>query len=419
KYVDAKKDDPAGYEGRGRALFNLKKFKEAVADFDAYLAKSKPADTDRADIERLKVLALESDPSTKLPAEERIAKYTELINKAPDAKESSTLYVNRGVAHFEKGNFDTALKDFEAAAKLDGGQPSTLANVASAAFRKADKSKAAADYTAAAAAYDRILTKEPANTEALLSRADIQLALKKYTEAIADYGKVIASNPETKTLVAVLTNRAAAYLMLPKPDTKAAIADYTAILAKSPTDTTVLGLRAMAHKSLSDWASAAADFTKLIEAGKPKVDIELLLSRAECTFNLGIARKDTPTKGGPEFDSAIADYTAVLTEKADNADALFSRGLAYYRKSGRKALPELAKAIADFEALVKVKTDHADAWYRIGLAADDYGVASEPDQEAMFTKAIAAYEKYITLPKVSATDIESTKKRIEQLKEAL
>ena len=419
KYIEMKKDDPSGYEGRGRVLFNLKKYKEAIADFDAYLAKAKPGDKDRADIERLKVLAMESDPTTKLPPEQRIAKYTELINAAPDAKESSTLYTNRGVAHFDKGDFDSAFKDFEAAAKLDGGQPATLANAASAAFRKADKSKAAADYTVAAAAYDRILAKEPANSEALLSRADIQLALKKYPEAIADYGKVIANNPEPKTLVAVLTNRAAAYLMLPKPDTKAAIADYTSILAKNPADTTVLGLRAMAHKSVSDWNAAAADFTKLIDAAKPKVDIDLLLSRAECTFNLGLARKDTPTKGGPEFDSAIADYTAVLAEKADSVDALFSRGLAYYRKSGRKNTADLTKAIADFEATVKVKADNADAWYRIGLAADDYGVASEPDQEAMFTKAIAAYEKYISLPGVPAAEIENTKKRIEQLKEAL
>lgn len=37
----------------------------------------------------------------------------------------------------------------------------------------------------------------------------------------------------------------------------------------------------------------------------------------------------------------------------------------------------------------------------------------------MFTKAIAAYEKYISLPGVPAAEIENTKKRIEQLKEAL
>lgn len=418
RYIELKKDDPVGYEGRGRAYFNLKKLTEALADFEAFLAKAPAGDKTRGEIEKLRVLALEGSGGAKSP-DQLIEQYTKLINANPNDKDSALLYTNRGVAYFNKGEFDTALKDFEQAAKLDGGQPESLVNIASAAFRKAEKTKAPADYAAAGAAYTKVLEKAPTNADALASRADINLAQKKYAEAIADYTKFLTANPNAKETVAVLTNRAAAYLLLPTPDFKGAVADYTAILTKQPNDPAIYNLRALAYKSQKEWASAIADFTKQLDLTKPKADPAVLLARAECSFNLGMARRETPTKGVAEFDAAIADYTTFLAGKPDAADVLYSRGLAYYRKSGRKTLPDLDKAIADFEAATKAKADLADAWYRLGLACDDYGVASEPDQEKMFTKAIEAYGKFLALPGVPQADIDMTKKRIADLKEAL
>ncbi len=418
KYIALKPDDAAGYEGRGRAYYNLMKFKEAVADFESFLAKAPANDKNRPEIERLKVLALEGSGDAKSP-DQLIEQYTKLIDKAPDAKESAVLYINRGVAYFNKKDYDKALKDFEKAASLDGGDIKTLNNVASAAYKKAEQTKAPADYAAAAAAFGKVLAKEPNNADALASRADINLAQKKYAEAIVDYTKFLAVNPNAKEVVAVLTNRAAAALLLPTPDVKAAIADYSAIIAKAPSDPAVYGLRALAYKSQKDWANAAADFTKQIDLSKPKVEPDTLLARAECNFNVALSKKDAPTKGNPEFDLAIADYTAFLDAKPGTAEVLFSRGLAWYRKSGRKGLPELTKAIADFEAATKAKADNADAWYRLGLAADDYGVASEPDQESMFMKAIDAYGKYVALPNVPAADADGIKKRIQELKDAI
>lgn len=414
RYIEMKKDDPAGYEGRGRAYFNVRKFAEAKSDFEAYLAKAPATEKNRGEIEGL--LANAADAGGNIPAAEKIALYTKAIASNPNNPIS---YTNRGVAYFGQGDYDNALKDFTKAAELDGGQESSLVNLASATFRKAEKTKMPADYQAAAAAYGKVLTKNPNSGDALAARADINLALKKYAEAIADYTKYLQLNPNAKELVAILTNRAASYLLLPTPDYKAAIADYTGIVTKQPTEPTAYSLRGLAYKNQKDYAAAVADLTKFLDLTKPKVDPDTLLARAECNFNLGIARKDAPTKGVPEFDSAIADYTAFLTTKADDASVLYSRGLAYYRKSGRKTLPDLDKAIADFEAATKAKADMADAWYRLALACDDYGVASEPDQEKMFGKAVEAYTKFVGLPGVPAADVEMFNKRIKELKEVL
>lgn len=416
-YLTIKPGDVIGLEGRGRARFNQKQFTEAITDFEAFLAVIPASDKTRPEIERLRILAMGSG-ITKDP-DILIREYTKLINAAPDAKDSTILYTNRGVELFTKSDFRGALKDFSTAATLDGGAIASLKNILSAAYKVYAISKTKADADVVMIAADKVIAKSPADTEAIATRADLLLETKDFTRAITEYTRILTATPNSPEAPAILMNRAAAYAQLTTPDFKNALADLNVILTKAPTNLEAYRLRMQVQSNLKNYAAVVADVTKMLDLSKPKIDPNLLVARAEANITLGVSRGATPTKGIPEFDAAIADYTAVLGLTPTNPTALYNRGFAYSKKSGRKSVPELQKAIADFEAAIKLKPDFVDAWDRLARAYDDYGLNSEPDQEVAWTKAIDAYTKFASLPGVVQADIDAAKKRVADLKTGL
>jgi tetratricopeptide (TPR) repeat protein len=413
----AKSGDVNALEGRGRARFNAKQFTEAIADFDAFLAAAPATTTNKPEIERLRVLALESTGGTK-NVEMLIAQYTKLIDAAPDAKDSAILYTNRGVQLFNKGDFAGAGKDFTKASTIDGGELSSLKNILSAAYKQYEKSKIKPDADAVLAAADKVLAKDPKDTDGVATRADVLLATKDFAKAIAEYSRILAANPNSKESAAVQMNRAAAYLQLTPPDYKAALTDLNAVITKTPMDIETIRIRLQVHQALKDYPATIIDATKILMlAGKP--DTEALVTRANANINIASSKDVVPTKGAAALDAAIADYTVVITANPTDANLLVNRGIAYVKKSGRKSIPEIQKAIADFEAAIKVKADMAEAWDRLARAYDDFGLNSEPDQEMAWTKAIDAYSKYASFSGVAPADAETAKKRAAALKDAL
>ena len=415
--LTAKSGDINALEGRGRARFNAKQFTEAIADFDAFLAAAPATTTNKPEIERLRVLALESTGGTK-NVEMLIAQYTKLIDAAPDAKDSAILYTNRGVQLFNKGDFAGAGKDFTKASTLDGGELSSLKNILSAAYKQYDKTKAKPDADAVLTAADKVLAKDPKDADGIATRADVLLATKDFVKAIAEYTRILAANPNSKESVAVQMNRAAAYLQMTPPDYKAALTDLNVVITKTPMDIETVRIRLQVNQALKDYPATILDANKILMlSGKP--DTDALIARANANTIIGTSKVATPSKGTPELDAAIADYTVLITAKPTDPTLLINRGIAYVRKSGRKSIPEIQKAIADFDAAIKLKADMPEAWDRLARAYDDFGLNSDPDQEMAWTKAIDAYTKYAALPGVAPADAETAKKRAAALKEAL
>ncbi|MCX6369044.1 MAG: tetratricopeptide repeat protein [Armatimonadetes bacterium] len=416
-YIALQPDKPFGYEGLGRVQYNLQDYKGAAANFEKYL-KFKPTD-----MEIKKLLALAKASGGGASSAEKIAALTDAINADP---KDPVAYTNRGVAYFEAQDFDKAIADFKKALELSPNQMQYLNNLASAAGKKADKTQADVDYRVAVDAYGQLLAKSPSNAEALGAQAFLYLKLKQWDSAMASYAKYLATNPtDQKELLAALTNRAYCALQKPTPDFASAIADYTKIIALAPTDPKAYELRGRTYLDMKNLAAAAADFDKVLQLSGSK-DLEIVKNQAVIYFNLGENKRkaNDASKGLPEFEKAITNYTTYLTAKPTDAIALYGRGLAIYRKAKASTdvkvkLAELKKASADFEAATKADPKYADAWYYLGLSYDDYGVADELSQEVMFPKAIAAYEKYVTLPGVPAADVDAIKKRITQLKDAL
>jgi tetratricopeptide (TPR) repeat protein len=416
QFLGKRPDDPAGFRGRGIAQYNQQNWADAVTDFEKYLAKK----NDDADIKKYYAIALSKVPGGE---EKALTALKSAIAANPNDPDG---YTQIGVKYFEMKKYDDAIANFKKATELKPENALVASrNLANAYAAKALETKTDPDRQLAIDAYGKVLAVDAKDAGALAARADLNLAAKKYDAAIGDYTNYLAvapkdGKPETqKVLVAVYTNRAIAYSSKSPADVKSAVADYGEIIRLQPNDAVAYNLRALALLSQKDYKGAVTDLDKYLtlKANDP----DALLNRAAAYYNLGIAAKDTPTKGGAEFDKSVADYTAFLAlpGKSSDAPALFSRGLAQYRKSGTKDKALLKSAIADFEAATKVKATEADYFYYLGLASDNLGVAQEDIQEEMFQKAIAAYEKFTSLPGAPAADVDNVKKRVAALKEAI
>jgi tetratricopeptide (TPR) repeat protein len=416
-YIGLEPSKTYGFDGRSRSRYNTKDYAGAVQDFDKLLALLPINDPSRPEIVTLRANALVNSGGTVSSAD-KIKALSDAIAASPNP----ISYTNRGVEYFASNDFDKAIADFQKAVDLDKeGKLEYLNNLASAYGKKADKTKADADYTNAANAYAKILAKKPADTNALAAQADLYMLLKQWDNAISTYTKFLATNPaDAATVVKVLNNRAAAALSKTPPDYKTAAADYTQVTTKLPNDPKGFDLLGRVYYELKDYPNAIVSFEKYVTMNKQ--DSEAFVNLASSYYNVGLSKKSATGNGVAELDKSIASYTSAAGLKP-SPEVTFSRGLASFRKSQVQMPADKKKSLkagmADFEAATKLKADYADAWYYLALSADNYGVADELSQEEMFKKAIDAYTKYASLPTVKPAEADAAKKRIAQLKEAL
>lgn len=101
--------------------------------------------------------------------------------------------------------------------------------------------------------------------------------------------------------------------------------------------------------------------TQIIDEGKASKE-----ALAIALFNRGNAYDDSG-----DHDGAIADYTASIKLKPDNADSYYNRGIAYEGKQ------DYDSAIADYSALIKLMPDYAKAYYGRGRAKEAKGDLAE------------------------------------------
>jgi tetratricopeptide (TPR) repeat protein len=403
-------DGDANY-GLAVALYNTKKKADAAPYLEKFLAGN-PKDADKKEASRLLALckvetgagALDIDTVRKLNEPDVWERYADKMLK-------------------EK-KFDLAIEGFGAVIGLQADERA-YNNRAVAYTTKAATTKKMEDYAAAAADYSEVIKRNPKNAKAFTARAQANLEQKKYTEAIADYSEYLKLEPSGAEAPLAYNNRAYCYTNLPTPDYKSIIGDYSALIIRTPTEPMNYYYRALAYNAQKEYPTAIADFDKflMLKAG----DTNGLVNRALALYNQGwaLAKTKTGTKGLPELEKAMADYTQLLASKPNDALYLFSRGMCAFRHSEAQdklvsKTADLKKASADFEAAVAAKASDTDAQYYAGLCYDNWAVAitaDDPDFEPTVKKAIAAYEKFVALP--GATDIEATKKRIADLKEAL
>ena len=190
-----------------------------------------------------------ADPDTK------IAGCTALIQTSHGIAEYlSTAYNNRGVAYFEKGEYDRAIQDFNEAIHLSSNAEAAYYGRGLAYKKKGDFDRAIQDFNEA-------IRLNPNFERAYYDRGNAYIDKEEYDRAVQDFNEAIRLNRNNANNY---NNRVVAYER--KGDYGRAIQDYNQAIQLNPHDTNAFLNRGSAYFDQANLTAAIADFEHTISA---------------------------------------------------------------------------------------------------------------------------------------------------------
>ncbi len=251
-------------------------------------------------------------------ADRAIAACTRILQgRGETARNRAVAHLNRGIAFYEKGNYDRALSDYNDALRLD---PS-----ADAYYQRGLVYYAKDDYDRAIADYD------------------VAIKLGPNRKAYGGDGKLIGS----KQVVAhYYYARGNAYRA--KGNYDRAIADYNEAIKLDPKDPSYYNRRGLAYKAKGDVDRAIADFNEAI--------------RLDPKYDLAYDNRGDAYLAKGDIDRAIADYSEAIKIDPKYATYYSDRGAAYRAKGNYD------RAIADYNEAIRLDPKDPNGYYGRGLA---------------------------------------------------
>ncbi|MDR2700912.1 MAG: CHAT domain-containing protein [Spirochaetaceae bacterium] len=223
---------------------------------------------------------------------------------------------DQGIAHYNAGDYDSAIADYTQAIALEPKDYYAYNNRGLAYVAKGELDRAIADYTQAIAL-------NPKYDAAYNNRGIAYAAKGELDRAITDYTRAIKLNSK---LEQIYNNRGNAYAA--KGELDRAITDYNQAITLNPKDDHAYNNRGNVYKEKGELDRAITDYNQAITLNPDSV------------FAYNNRGNAYAAKG--ELDRAIADYTQAITLNPKDDYVYNSRGSAYARKG------EPDKAIADF-----------------------------------------------------------------------
>jgi len=194
-------------------------------------------------------------------------------------------YKNSGIAYFDTGDYDSAIKEYTEAIRLRHGYAEIYRDRGNAYNRRGDYDSAIVDYTKA-------IRLKLNDMQVYNSRGDAYMSKGDYDQAIDDYTKTIQLEFHDARIYG---NRGQAYYN--KQDYDRAIMDYSKVLQLKPDDTLVYYNRGQAYYNKQDYAQAIIDYESVLRLD-PKNE--------GAKKNLEAARKRLPQKIQPQKSSNSA-----------------------------------------------------------------------------------------------------------------
>jgi tetratricopeptide (TPR) repeat protein len=177
-----------------------------------------------------------------------------------------------------------------------------------------------------------LLTKIPADPDALRQRAMVYADLGNLSSAFADFKQALLIRPNDPD---ILLDRAVVYQG--QGQYADALTDLESALAARANDPDILNTRGLVFAGMDEFDKALADYNLALEL-RPD-DPVTLCNRANLYFNDGA------------YEQAIADYTSALALAPGDPDILFYRGTAHH------AHGHYAPALADYTAALTAAPD--------------------------------------------------------------
>ena len=157
---------------------------------------------------------------------------------------------NQGVKKTERGDFKSAIKDFNEVLQIN---PTFIEAYCNRGIARAELG----DYKGAMADFDSALSLNPAHADAYDKRGTVRAQMGDQKGALVDFDQALQREPN---LVDAYYNRGLAHTQL--GNFQEAIADYNQAIRINPTLAEAYGNRGFVHYRLGDKPKAIADFQK-------------------------------------------------------------------------------------------------------------------------------------------------------------
>ena len=267
-----------------------------------------------------------------------------------------TVFVRRGDAYTDKGDFERALDDYATVIHMVPDAPQSF-NV----------------YNSRGILYfQQAQQHQESEQEKLIAKA------------LADFDKAIALNPHSAIAYA---NRGTIYQK--KGRHSNAIADCAKAIELKP-DSVTYYTRGVSYAAIEEFEKALADFASAIRLSPDY--FYAYNDRGSVYYDQ--ARRQSDSGARTELlNKALTDYTTASKLNPGYVDALYNRGLIYYEKG------ELDKAISEYTNVINIDPKFSNSYCNRGIA---YAAKSneEQDQESKIKlqdKALSDYSKAIKL----------------------
>ncbi len=328
---------------------------EARKDLIAFLNEESRRSQSRADRlgegERLQIeVALSELAQAATDPEEKLALFGFARNGSTDAG----FYRERAMLHFEKGDFEQAISDFDQALRLQPDQPGLLFQRAAARASAGQVEKALEDY-------DLVLQIQPDDGPALAARGALRHDTGDFAGAARDYEAALALEPANARLH---YGRGLAFLELDEHER--ALGEFENVLKLEPGHLGALRSHAETCLHNGDLPRAIADLDELIRRQPEEIDLYLQRARAHA--------------GMEDSEQALMDYNKVLVFQPDHPEGILERGRTHFR------LGRIERAVEDLEEAIRLQPVGADTFHDLARAH-----ARQGDLE----KAIGCFEQAI------------------------
>ena len=365
------------YNQKGMILFDLKRYREALADYNRAIAINP-----NSAYYNYRSLVYADQGKLDLA----LADHNKAIAINPNF---ASAYNNRGNLYSDQEKLDLALADYNKAIAIDR-------NFAEAYYNRGGLYKNQEKLEKALADYNKAIALDRNFAEAYYNRSLVYSDQEKLEKALDDYDRVIAIKPN---FASAYYNRGNLYKNQGELDL--ALDDYDRVIAIKPNDADAYNNRGLVYKNQEKLEKALADYNKAIAIDRNyagayynRGDLynnqgELDLALADYNKAIAIDRNFAEAynnrglvyKNQEKLDLALADYNKAIAIKPNDADAYNNRGLVY------KNQEKLDLALADYNKAIAINRNFAEAYYNRGnLYADQ-----EKLEKALadFNKAIA------------------------------
>ncbi len=176
-------------------------------------------------------------------------------------------YFQRAKKYFDQQDYATSVSLLDSALLFQSDHVSSMATRASAHYNLGNMDEALKDYDKAIELWPIDEANKTVLTALYFERGDTYYSSKKFDQAISDFTKAIEMD-STNALAFMYRGDARDYTGLHQE----AIADYTKAIELNPTDGTAFFNRGVTKQNLKDEKGACEDFKKAVELGEKEAE---------------------------------------------------------------------------------------------------------------------------------------------------